>query len=79
MDLTLRPARHAVAVTPSDTVDLTAPATKGLYVGVSGAVKVKLMSGQDATFTAVPVGFFPVSVKRVFATGTTATTMLALS
>ena len=33
------PARRAVAVTPSDTVDLTAYA-KALYVGAAGNVRV---------------------------------------
>jgi hypothetical protein len=57
------------------------PETNGcaLYVGVAGDVKVKMSSGKDVIFTAVPAGsFMPVQVKQVFATGTTATNIVAL-
>lgn len=79
MDTQLRNAKRAVLVTPSDTVDLTKPAHKGLYIGVSGAVRITTVGGSDVTFTAVPVGFFPVTAIRVWATGTTATNIIALS
>lgn len=79
MDINLRPAEKAAVVTPSDSVDLTRKAYKGLWVGVAGAIKVTTVGGSTVTFTGVPVGLFPVAVKRVWATGTTATTMLALS
>jgi hypothetical protein len=69
-------AHGAVAVTPSDaTVFAT---TRALYVGVSGDVAVQMADGQTVTFTAVPVGIFPVQVIQVLSTGTTATDMVRL-
>lgn len=50
-----------------------------LYVGVTGDVKVKTAAGNDVVFTGVPAGsFMPVQVTQVFATGTTATNIVAL-
>ena len=73
------PARRAGAVTPSDTVDLTSYA-KALYVGAAGNVRVLTVGGEDAdavTFANHPVGWLPVQVRRVLATGTTATQIVA--
>jgi len=72
-------AMNAAAITPSNTVDLPAIASKGVYVGVAGAVKVDTESDTTVTFVAVPAGaILPVSVKRVYATGTAATDLVAL-
>lgn len=79
MDIQLRNATRASAVTPSDSTDLSKVANKGLYVGGTGNISVVTGSGQTVTFLSVPVGFFPVSVKRVLATNTTATNLVALS
>jgi 3D (Asp-Asp-Asp) domain-containing protein len=50
-----------------------------LYVGVGGNVKVRTMGGDDVTFTGLVTGqFVPVQCVRVFATGTTATDIVAL-
>lgn len=78
MDATLRNATKAVAVTPSDSADLARNAIKGLYVGTTGNVKVTTVGGLTVTFNTVPVGFFPVQVKRVWSTGTTASNIIAL-
>jgi hypothetical protein len=86
------PARRAIAVTPSDTEDVTnasgdnAPCyAKALYIGVSGDVAVvaagdngNSLAGTAVTFKAVPVGWFPVQVRRVMATNTTATNIVGL-
>lgn len=72
------PARKAVAVTTSDSADLATKPTRALYIGVTGDVKVTMQSGDTVTFKAAPVGTLPVCVTRVFATGTTATDILAL-
>jgi hypothetical protein len=72
-------AASAAAVTPSDSVDLANAATKGVYVGVSGDVKIDLVTGGTAiVFKAAPVGLLRVQAKRVYATGSTATNMVAL-
>jgi hypothetical protein len=49
-----------------------------LYVGVAGDLKVKTASGDVVTFIAAPAGYHPVQVVKVFATGTTATNIVAL-
>lgn len=68
----------ASAVTPSDTVPFSTP-TAALYIGVSGDVKILLANDSAAVvFKAVPVGPLYVQALQVFATGTTATNILAL-
>jgi hypothetical protein len=76
---------RAAAVTPSNTVDI--PSITGgtsnngcvLYVGGAGNLRVDTIGGDDVTFTGVLAGsFIPVQVTRVYATGTTATSIVAL-
>lgn len=68
----------AFAITPSDTVLFTRP-VHGIYVGGAGNVTVLMKSGDVALFTAPPVGsILPVCAKRVNATGTSATALVAL-
>lgn len=72
------PATKIVAVTPSDTVDLSPPCA-ALYIGGAGNVKVTAVDGGTETFTAVPAGtILPVAASRVFSTLTTATSVIAL-
>jgi hypothetical protein len=71
------PSLHAVAVTPSDVTVLTP--TRGLYIGTTGNVTVRMYGSQNnVTFTTVPVGFMPLQVDQVRATGTTASNIVAL-
>lgn len=85
-------AQKAVTVTPSDTNYLTDEDGNkiigSLYVGVSGDLVVLpwLNDDTDSSITtgvagaklykSVPIGFFPVAVKKVFDTGTTATDLI---
>lgn len=62
----------SVVVTPSDTVDLT-HVTKGLWFEGAGTVKVTWADGSETTRTVNAGVDYPWSVKRVWATGTTAT------
>jgi len=73
-------ARKAFAVTPSDTVDLAAGPTRGLYVGAFGNVTVDMVSGGTGiVFVGVqPGSLLPIQATRVYATGTTATSIVAL-
>lgn len=72
-------ATGAITVTPSDTEDLAGGATKGLYVGGSGNVVVVMANGDEVTFTGLSAGIVhPFSVKRVKATGTTATSIVVV-
>lgn len=67
----------AAAVTPSDTTDL--PQISVVYVGVSGSVKVTTAQGTAVTFTGANAGtVLPVQVRRVWSTGTTATSLTAV-
>lgn len=67
----------AAAVTPSDTVDLAQFSV--IYIGGGGNVKVTTAQGSAVTFSGMqPGGVLPVRVRRVWATGTTATLMTAV-
>lgn len=56
--------------TPNDSVDLEND-TRGLIVGEAGNVKLTDDLGVTGTY-ALPAGIFPVRIRRVWATGTTA-------
>ena len=49
-----------------------------LYIGVSGNLRVQTSGGDIVTFTNMPIGFVPVQVIQVLATGTTASGIIAL-
>ena len=64
----------AADVTPSDSTNgRFVPTT--IFVGVEGDVKVETASGTQVTFKSFS-GFLPCLVKRVLATGTTATDII---
>ena len=67
----------AAAVTPSDTTDL--PQFSVIFVGGAGNVKVTTAQGSAVTFSGLNAGtVLPVRVRRVWATGTTATLLTAV-
>lgn len=72
------PALRAVDVTPSDSTVLTD--VRSIYVGGSGDVAAILANDSVAvTFVAVPAGqIIPIAAKKIMATGTTATDIVAL-
>ena len=65
-------------VTTSDTIDLPRP-TRGLYIGGAGNVNALLVDDSaQVLMTALAVGVIhPLVVRRVFATNTTATLIIA--
>lgn len=75
------PDRHE-AVTPSDTSDGTADfayVSRAIYVGVGGNVAVVPVTGNPITYVGVPAGAYILGYfKRVNATNTTATNMIAV-
>lgn len=74
-----RQARRARPVTPNDARDLPDGASRGLYVGASGDLTVVLAAGgAPVTLVGHPVGYAPLQVRRVLATGTTAASLVAL-
>jgi hypothetical protein len=77
----ITPSDTFVAVTPSDATAISAALgeTKGLYVGGAGNVVCIDCTNTAVTFTAVPAGtVLPVRTRRVNATNTTATAIVAL-
>lgn len=70
------PAGYGVAVTPSDSVVI--PMTRALYVGVGGNVRVTDIN-DNVTYANVPSGsILPIQASKVLATGTTASSIVAL-
>ncbi len=69
------PPSNAEPVIPSDTTDL-AFITRALFVGTTGNIRVLTHAGQDVTYKNV-TGTKVLRVARVFATGTTATDIVA--
>ena len=72
-------ATVCLAVTPSDSTDLTYSTCRAIYVGGDG--NISLVDGNAATivFTGVTAGsILPVQKARINATGTTATSIIAL-
>ena len=71
------PAEDADSITPADATDIVP--TRGVYVGVSGDLAVDMSDGSTVTFVGLAAGIIhPISVKRIYATGTTATSILAV-
>ena len=74
----ISPITNAAAVTPHDTNELSY-VTRALYVGTGGNVKVQMQDSGTVTFVSVPTGTtLPIRCKKVFATNTDATDMVAL-
>lgn len=72
------PINDASAVTPNDSADLGST-SRGLYVGASGDVKIDTAEGNTVTFTGLAAGIVhPIRAKRVYATDTTATNIVAV-
>lgn len=72
------PATRAIAVTPNDAADLV-KLPRALYVSGAGTLKVTCQGDTDAVTLTVPAGsFLPLRPKRVWATGTTSTGIVAL-
>jgi hypothetical protein len=72
------PAGGAFDITPSDVANLSR-ATRSLYVGTGGDLRVTTVYGDDVTFSNVNSGqVLPVRAIRVWSTSTTATDILGL-
>ncbi|MEV5054677.1 hypothetical protein MRBLRH13_000258 [Agrobacterium radiobacter] len=72
------PARNAVAVTPSDSADLsTVP--RAVCVAADGNVAMVMSgNGQEVTIAMVAGTLYPLAPTRIKATGTTATGIVAV-
>jgi hypothetical protein len=79
---------NAQVVTPNDNADITlsggiiTPSSNNgacLFVGTGGDIQVTMIGGQTVIFANIPDGtFLPIQVRRVWASNTNATDILAL-
>ena len=73
------PANKAYSVTGDDDNDLTNGACRAIYVGGAGNINCDLVGGTTVVFSGLLAGVvYPLSVKRVRSTSTTATNIVAL-
>jgi len=72
------PARDIQPVTPNDTTDLPVVAT-ALYVEIGGDLTLVTVAGEQRVVAVADYALLPVGVRRVLATGTTATGIHALT
>lgn len=70
------PISSAQDVTPNDTSDLS-KTTRAIYVGAPGDLRLTLVGGETVTFQSAGNGWHPVRATRIWATGTTATSIMA--
>jgi hypothetical protein len=72
-------ARKLLSVTPHDTNNQNLSGCRALWIGVAGNVAIIAEDDTAAvTLVGVSIGLLPVKAKRVMATNTTATTIVAL-
>jgi hypothetical protein len=73
------PARQTLEIVPSDVQELTV-ITRALYVGESGDIRLELADDDAAVvLRSVPAGsLLPIQVRKVYATGTTAGSLVGL-
>lgn len=77
-DSVFAPARRVRAVTPADDTDLSLGVCKALLIGGGGTISLIAADDTAAVTLTVEAGVLPVRAKRVRATGTTATDIVAL-
>lgn len=80
--MTLAPFNRCLAISPDDTADLasytaTKRLTNAVYVGVAGDVVAVFADNTTQTFTVSASTFLPLAVRRINATNTTATSLVA--
>jgi hypothetical protein len=72
------PPEEGAAIVPDDAAEL-GHATRALWVGGGGDLRVRLLGGAVVTLAAVPGGtLLPLRLRQVFATGSSATALVGL-
>lgn len=72
------PAISGETIVPDDQADL-AYATRGLYVGLTGDVSLQTLAGDQIVLAGAQAGtIYPIRVRRVNASGTTASGLVGL-
>ena len=72
------PGNGAFAITPSDTANLPSD-IRLLVIGGEGVVKFLGLDNKEYTTGVLPVGPYPIFIRRVFATGTTDTVITGIT
>lgn len=72
------PAARLADVTPDDGADLAFP-TRAIAVGTEGFVRLVTIAGDTGRVFVVPGAPFPIRARRILATGTSATDIVALA
>lgn len=72
------PAKHLDPVLPDDGADL-ATASRAINVAQSGFVRLTTVEGDTATVYVAAGIAFPIRARRIWSTGTTATSIVAMS
>lgn len=82
MSRTAESGLDAASVSPSDTDDLPNNAdrpVRAVWIGGAGNLRVDTNKGTDVTFVGCLAGsLIPISVKRVYSTSTTATSIVVV-
>lgn len=72
------PLEAGFTIAKSDSSELS-HTTRGIYVAASGSLRVLMTYGTDITFPTIAAGIFhELSVRKVFASGTTASGIIGL-
>jgi hypothetical protein len=66
---------HLELATPSDTTDLPF-VTQWIFVAGAGSLHLTMASGAEVTTPQLPAGWHLIEVRRIHATGTTATGLM---
>lgn len=66
---------HLAVITPSDSADV-AYVTRAVYLNIGGDLKVTTLGGETVTMP-LGAGWHPIRLTRIWATGTTATGIVA--
>lgn len=72
------PVVRLLPITPSDSADIS-ETSRAINVATSGALRVTTVGGTTATIHVAAGIAFPIRVSRIWATGTTATGIVALT
>ena len=72
------PAEAGMAISPSDSTALS-HVTRAVYIGAGGDLRGIMHNGTEVTLRGLPAGMLlPIRISRVWATGTTASNLVAL-
>lgn len=79
MNEVLGSSRQAKAITPNDSTDIDPKPCRAVYIGGAGNISLIPEGGSEAvTFAVIAGQVLPVRAKRIMATNTTATGIVAL-